>query len=120
MLLQYPDDLLFRVPALLHTPSSRLDYERTPASTGRVFREQVKTLIYTPSGSTKPGAWVQGPTFPDEGGVAIGANDAPAAMMSNGKILMAEGPYACGYCAPAYFFTYDYRTNELTAIDAPG
>jgi len=41
MLLQYPDDLIFRVPALLHTPSSRLDYERTPASTGRVRWEQV-------------------------------------------------------------------------------
>jgi hypothetical protein len=36
-----PDDLLFRVPALLHALSSRLDYEKTPASTGRDFRGQV-------------------------------------------------------------------------------
>jgi hypothetical protein len=43
MLLQYPDDLLFRVAALLHRPSSRLDYEKTPALTGRNFREQVTT-----------------------------------------------------------------------------
>jgi hypothetical protein len=34
MLLQYPDDLLFRVTALLHAPSSRLDYERTPVFPG--------------------------------------------------------------------------------------
>jgi hypothetical protein len=44
MLLQYPDDLLFAIPALLHTPSSRLDYERTPILTGRVFRGQVTVL----------------------------------------------------------------------------
>jgi hypothetical protein len=31
------EDLLFRVPALLHTSSSRLHYERTRASTDRVF-----------------------------------------------------------------------------------
>ena len=36
-----PDDLLFRVTALLHTPSPRSDYERTPTLIGRVFREQV-------------------------------------------------------------------------------
>jgi hypothetical protein len=41
MLLQDPDDLLFRIPALLHTKSSRLHYERTPATTGRVFWGQV-------------------------------------------------------------------------------
>jgi hypothetical protein len=44
MLLQDPDDLLFRVPALLHRPSSRLDYEKTPVGPGRDFRGQVKTL----------------------------------------------------------------------------
>jgi hypothetical protein len=44
MLLQDPDDLLFRVPALLHRPSSRLDYEKTPVGPGRDFRGQVKTI----------------------------------------------------------------------------
>jgi hypothetical protein len=34
MLLQNPDDLLFRVPALLHTQSSRSIYERTPVLPG--------------------------------------------------------------------------------------
>ena len=79
-----------------------------------------RTLIYTPSGNSKPGSWAPGPSIPNEGGVAIGANDAPAAMMANGKILMAEDPYACGYCGPTYFFVYDYTKNSLTGIDAPG
>jgi hypothetical protein len=34
MLFQNPDDLLFRVPALLHAPSSRSIYERTPVFPG--------------------------------------------------------------------------------------
>jgi hypothetical protein len=41
LLLQHPDDLLFAESALLHAPSSRSIYERTPALTGRVFRRQV-------------------------------------------------------------------------------
>src|SRR5271163_3580770 len=41
MLLQYPDDLLFRIPALLHLWSSPSHYERTPAAIGRDFRGQV-------------------------------------------------------------------------------
>ena len=45
MLLQYPDDLLFRLPALLHAPLPRSIYERTPASTGRDFRGQVKAVL---------------------------------------------------------------------------
>ncbi len=80
-----------------------------------------QTLIYTPSGTAAPGTWTQGPTFPDMGGAVIGANDAPAAMMANGKILVAEGNYVapCDYCAPTYFFVYDYKTNTITSISAP-
>ncbi len=79
-----------------------------------------QTLIYTPSGNTHPGTWVEGPSFPMKAGVAIGANDAPAAMMADGKVLLAADPYACGYCGPTYFFVYDYRSNTLTEIAAPG
>jgi len=42
MLLQNPDDLLFRITALLHRQLPRSDYERTPGQTGRVFRGQVR------------------------------------------------------------------------------
>jgi hypothetical protein len=38
---KYPNDLLFRVPALLHRLPSRLDYERTQAWICKDFREQV-------------------------------------------------------------------------------
>jgi hypothetical protein len=48
VLLQYANDLLFRVPALLHHASSRLHYERTPAFTGRVFRGQVNSKLRIP------------------------------------------------------------------------
>jgi hypothetical protein len=80
-----------------------------------------QTLIYTPSGTTAPGTWTQGPTFPDEGGAVVGANDAPAAMMANGKILITEGNYVspCDYCTPTYFFVYDYQTNTISSINAP-
>jgi hypothetical protein len=49
MLLQNPNDLLFRIPALLHAPSSRLHYERTPVQTGRVFRGQVNGTYIIPT-----------------------------------------------------------------------
>jgi hypothetical protein len=80
-----------------------------------------QTLIYTPSGNSSPGTWTQGPTFPDEGGAPVGANDAPAAMMADGKILITEGGYVspCEYCAPTYFFVYDYQTNTIRSINAP-
>jgi hypothetical protein len=45
VLLQYPDDLLFRVPALLHRQLPRLDYERTPVPTGRDSRGQVNIEV---------------------------------------------------------------------------
>jgi Kelch motif len=79
-----------------------------------------QTMIYTPSGNTSPGSWVLGPTLPTEVGPAIGANDAPAAMMVNGKILMTASGLDCDYCGPTYFFVYDYKSNKITAIDAPG
>jgi len=81
-----------------------------------------QTLIYTPSGNSTPGTWTQGPTLPDEGGAPVGANDAPAAEMVNGKILMTEGGYVnppCDYCAPTYFFVYDYQTNTISSINSP-
>jgi hypothetical protein len=80
-----------------------------------------QTLLYTPSGSNGPGTWTLGPAVPNEGGVAMGAQDAPAAEMIDGNILMAEGCFsdACNYGAPTYLFYYDYKANTLTNIAAP-
>src|SRR5271170_7519387 len=51
MLLQYPDDLLFRIPALLHLWSSPSHYERTPAAIGRDFRGQVRAPVTNSRGA---------------------------------------------------------------------
>jgi hypothetical protein len=86
------------------------------------------TAIYTPSGNNTPGAWVLGPPVPTPPGVpgGLGAPDAPAAMMVNGKILCALSPtpYAGNkFPTPTYFYEYDYTTGPLgtfTQIHAPG
>jgi hypothetical protein len=80
------------------------------------------SAIYTPSGTTSPGSWVQGPDLPNEGG----APDAPAAMMPNGKVLLAlsDTPSVNNvYPADSFFYEYDYSVapaGAFTATSAPG
>jgi hypothetical protein len=77
--------------------------------------------IYTPTGSTSPGTWVNG-SLPNN----LGAPDAPAAMMVNGKVLCALSPTptsANHFPTPTYFYEYDYSTGALgtfTQVPAPG
>ena len=82
------------------------------------------TVIYTPTGSTAPGAWKQGPSVPQN----LAPQDAPSAMMNNGKILCAFGPKATSsaransYQPPTSFFEYDYTsgtTGTFTEVGAP-
>jgi len=49
----------------------------------------------------------------------LGAVDAPAAMMVNGKIICAIGPIG-GFNSPTSFYEYDYMSNAFTAVSAPG
>jgi len=71
------------------------------------------TAYYTPSGSTSPGSWTQGPDIP--GGLV--AADAPGAMMVNGKILVAvaPAPYESGgnpqFPSPTSFYEFDYTAG---------
>src|ERR1017187_5700941 len=84
------------------------------------------TAIYTPSGNTNAGSWTDGPSIPGN----LGAPDAPAAMMVNGKILCALSPtpYTLGgtnyiFTTPTYFFEYEYSAGAngaFTEIHAPG
>ena len=75
------------------TPSGNLasGYELGPAfllPDGRVFQVGAtnQTAIYTPPSAGNPtGSWVAGPTIP--GG--LGANDAPGAVLPNGRVLFA-------------------------------
>ncbi|HLY71557.1 MAG TPA: FG-GAP-like repeat-containing protein, partial [Puia sp.] len=78
------------------------------------------TLLYKPSGSSMPGTWSAGPDIPS----SLGASDAPAAMLPDGKILVVAGtnPGDGGTTGPTYFFLYDYSagTNgSFTAIGCP-
>ncbi len=77
-----------------------------------------KTLYYNPSGTTSKGFWTLGPNLPD----SMGATDAAAAMMVNGKILCAFAPVPIDshiYRSPTYFYEFDYRSNKFTQILAP-
>lgn len=70
------------------------------------------TLIYTPSGSTSKGSWVAGPDIPQ----GLTAPDAGAAMMVNGKILVAACPPPTSqqtFNPPTSFFEYDYSDGPI-------
>jgi hypothetical protein len=79
------------------------------------------TAIYTPSGTTNVGSWVQGPDIPS--GRAM--PDAAACMMVNGKILLAaaQAPDAgTEFYAPTYFYEYDYTvgaTGSFAQVASP-
>ena len=77
------------------------------------------TALYTPSGNTNAGTWTAGPNIPGN----LGAPDAPAAMMANGKILCALSPtpYTLGgtnyiFTTPTYFLEYDYSVGAVGAF----
>lgn len=85
-----------------------------------------KTAIYTPSGGTNMGSWIAGPAIPGN----LGAPDAPACMMNNGKILCALSPTPYTFdgtnyvfTTPSYFYEYNYSSGSIgafTQIHAPG
>ena len=66
---------------------------------------------------TTPGTWVAGPEMVFDTN-NLGAVDAPAAMMANGKILCALGP-TNGFNGPTYFYEYDYLANSFTQVNGP-
>jgi len=77
--------------------------------------------IYTPTGNTTPGMWAGG-SMPNN----LGAPDAPAAMMVNGKVLCALSPTPSSgnvFTTPSYLYEYDYSAGSLgtfTQVLAPG
>jgi hypothetical protein len=72
------------------------------------------TALYTPSGTTSPGAWTTGPNIPN----GLGAPDAPAAVMVNGNVLCAVGP-AQTYNGPVSFYEYNPVSNSFTQVSGP-
>jgi hypothetical protein len=80
-----------------------------------------KTAIYTPPAIyTGTGTWAPGPDIPRVGNQAIVCNDCPAALMPNGKVLVAAAPYVPGFWGrPIYFFEFDPFLNTITQAPAP-
>lgn len=85
---------------------------------GKVFYVggNTNTAIYTPGATvSSAGSWVASATIPNN----LGAVDAPAAMLVNGKILCALGPVG-GFNGPSSYYEYDYTTDSFTQVNAPG
>jgi Kelch motif len=76
-----------------------------------------ETALYTmPPVANQAGTWAAGPAFPPRSGKPLGAKDAPAVLMPNGRVLCAAGPVdgvADDYLGPTYFFEFDPWTNLL-------
>jgi len=81
-----------------------------------------QTALYTmPTNPSGPGTWASGPTFPnDASGTMIGAKDAPACLLTNGRVLCAVGPVdgvAGDFLAPTSFYEFD--GSSLQRVDDP-
>jgi hypothetical protein len=71
------------------------------------------TVYYAPSGDTNQGTWTQGPNIP--GGLV--AQDAPAAMMVNGKILCA---FTIGSNhSTNYFYEFNSANGTFSQTSGP-
>jgi hypothetical protein len=80
------------------------------------------SAFYTPGGDIN-NRWTRGPDLPAN----LGAPDAPAAMMPNGKILCLLSPTPTStnniFTTPIYFYEYDYQigaNGTFYPISAPG
>lgn len=82
------------------------------------------TALYTPPPiANQPGSWARGPTIPSvNAGEALGAVDAPACVLTNGRVLLSAGPITtpASFQAPTYFFEYDPAANSISAVGSPG
>jgi hypothetical protein len=86
-----------------------------------------KTGFYKqPMQIDQPGTWSDGPELPKQGGLQLGAKDAPACLLPNGKVLLALGPVngkKDDYLKPTFFYEFDPSAaagNAFTPISDPG
>jgi hypothetical protein len=84
------------------------------------------TAIYVPPANIEdPGKWIDGPTLPQNDGKQLGAKDAPACLLPNGKVLLALGPVngqKDDYLPPTSFYEYDPNaaSDQFTLLPDPG
>jgi hypothetical protein len=93
---------------------------------GRVFAVGATnhTGLYTPPAQPdQPGVWDDGPTFPPQGAdQTLGAKDAPACLLPNGRVLCVAGPVdgqADSYLTPTYFFEFDPAAAAIVPVPRP-
>ena len=79
------------------------------------------TALYTPPAvPSQPGTWSNGPVLKDGSGNTLFPIDAPAALLPNGKVLLAASPAPpCSFPGPTSFFEYDPVANTATLISSP-
>jgi hypothetical protein len=75
-----------------------------------------KTSRFTPNADpAQPGVWAAGPDVPQtSAGAVLGAKDAPACLLPNGRVLAAVGPVdgrKDSYLGPTTFFEFDPVAN---------
>jgi len=78
-------------------------------------------LYQPPANPTDPGVWKPGPQFPKINNQTVGAKDAPACLLPNGKVLCVGGPVdgvSGDYLGPTYCFEFDGQSLTRVA-DAP-
>jgi hypothetical protein len=80
------------------------------------------TATYTPpSGNNTTGTWTQGPDILDNNNTLLGGFDAPAAVETNGKVLLAAGVIdGNNFPGPTTIFEYDPNANTMTQVTAAG
>jgi hypothetical protein len=81
-----------------------------------------QTALYTmPANASDPGTWSSGPSFPnDPNGSMVGAKDAPACLLTNGRVLCAVGPVdgvSGDFLSPTYF--YEFNGTSLNRVADP-
>lgn len=76
--------------------------------------------LYTmPINPLDAGTWTIGPDTPSEGGRPLVAADAPLAILPNGRVLMALGPFVAGnFGSPTYMCEYD--GTSIYRVPNPG
>lgn len=84
-----------------------------------------KTALYSMQASaTDSGQWLEGPDFPPVPGVAnLGAKDAPACLLPNGRVLCVAGPVdgvSGDYLSPTFFFEFDPDASQISAVPGSG
>ena len=78
------------------------------------------TTIYAPGAAGALGTWSNGPMLVDSSNNTLFPMDAPAVLLTNGRVMLTASPSPpCSYPGPTTFFLYDSSTNKATITTGP-